>query len=86
MKIRTVVAEVFHPVGRTDGHTDTTKLLVTFRNFFLERAKIKVRSIIIRSLPLVAGRSVKGQVRGLGLFDYVRTSVVSSGCCMLLDL
>ena len=41
MKIRLVVAEVFHADGRTDGHTDNTKLIVTFRSF-LERAKIQV--------------------------------------------
>jgi hypothetical protein len=58
MKIRPVVAEVFHVDRRTDGYTDNTKLIVTLRSF-LERAKIQVRSIIIRSLPLVAGRNIR---------------------------
>jgi hypothetical protein len=26
-------AELFHAVGRTDGRTDMTKLIVAFRNF-----------------------------------------------------
>jgi hypothetical protein len=39
MKIHPVEAELFHADGRTDGRTDgqtetdTTKLIVTFRNF-----------------------------------------------------
>jgi hypothetical protein len=33
MKIRRVGAELFHADGRTDGRTDTTKLMVAFRNF-----------------------------------------------------
>jgi len=34
MKIRLVGAELFHADGRTDGQTtDTTKLIVAFRNF-----------------------------------------------------
>ena len=32
MKIRPVGAELFHADGRTGGH-DTTKLIITFRNF-----------------------------------------------------
>jgi len=31
-KICRVGAELFHADGRTDGHTDMTKLIVTFRN------------------------------------------------------
>ena len=33
MKIRPVGAELFHADGRTDGQTDITKVIVTFRNF-----------------------------------------------------
>ena len=34
MKIRPVVAELFHADGRaTDGQTDMTKLIVAFRSF-----------------------------------------------------
>ena len=33
MKIHTVGAELFHADGRKDGQTDTTKLIVAFRNF-----------------------------------------------------
>jgi hypothetical protein len=33
MKIRRVGAELFDPVGWTDGETDMTKLIVGFRNF-----------------------------------------------------
>jgi len=33
MKIRPVGVKLFHADGRTDGEMDTTKLLVTFRNF-----------------------------------------------------
>jgi len=33
MKILPVGAEFFHVDGRTDGRTDVTKLIVTFRNF-----------------------------------------------------
>jgi len=32
MKIRPVGAELFHADRRTDGQTDTTKLIVGFRN------------------------------------------------------
>jgi hypothetical protein len=32
MKIRPVGAELVHADGRTEGRTDTTKLLVAFRN------------------------------------------------------
>jgi hypothetical protein len=32
MKIRQVGAESFHEDGQTDGQTDTTQLIVTFRN------------------------------------------------------
>jgi len=62
IKIRPVVAEVLHADGRTDGHTDSTKLIVTFRSS-LGHAKIRVRSIIIRSLTLVAGRNVRSGSR-----------------------
>jgi len=34
MKIRPVVAEIFHAERRTDGRTDTTKLMVAFTNFY----------------------------------------------------
>jgi hypothetical protein len=33
MKIRPVRAELFHVDGRTDGQTDTMKLIVAFRSF-----------------------------------------------------
>jgi len=33
MKIRPVGAELYHADRRTDGRTDMTKLIVTFRNF-----------------------------------------------------
>ena len=33
MKIRPVVAELFHADGRTDRRTDMTQLIVAFRNF-----------------------------------------------------
>jgi len=33
MKIRPVVAELFHADGRTDRLTDMTKLIVDFRSF-----------------------------------------------------
>ena len=33
MKIRPVIAELFHVDGQTDGETDLTKLIVAFRNF-----------------------------------------------------
>jgi hypothetical protein len=33
MKIRPVGAEVFHADGQKDRQTDTTELIVTFRNF-----------------------------------------------------
>jgi hypothetical protein len=33
MKIRQLEAEFFHDDGRTDGRTDTTMVVVTFRNF-----------------------------------------------------
>jgi hypothetical protein len=33
MKIRPVVAELFHADGRTDGQTDMTKLIVAILNF-----------------------------------------------------
>ena len=33
MKIHRVGAELFDSVGRTDGQTDMTKLIVGFRNF-----------------------------------------------------
>jgi len=32
MKIRSVGAELFHADGRTDRHTDMTKLIAAFRN------------------------------------------------------
>jgi hypothetical protein len=32
MKIRPVGAELFHAKGRTNGRTDTTKLVVAFRD------------------------------------------------------
>jgi len=32
-KIHTIGAELFYVDGRTDGHTDMTKLTVVFRNF-----------------------------------------------------
>jgi hypothetical protein len=33
MKIRPVVAELFHVETRTDGQTDVAKIIVCFRNF-----------------------------------------------------
>ena len=33
MKIPPVGAEVYHAEGQTDGETNMTKLIVTFRNF-----------------------------------------------------
>jgi len=33
MKIRPVQAELFHVEARTDGRTDVTKLIVSFRNY-----------------------------------------------------
>jgi hypothetical protein len=33
MKIRLLGAELFHGDGRMNGRTDTTKLIVAFRNF-----------------------------------------------------
>jgi hypothetical protein len=33
IKIRAVVAELFHADKREDGRTDMTKLIVAFRNF-----------------------------------------------------
>jgi len=33
MKIRPMRTELFHADGRTDGQTDMTKLIVTFRSF-----------------------------------------------------
>jgi len=33
IQIRPVKAELFHADERTDGQTDTTKPIVTFRNF-----------------------------------------------------
>ena len=33
MKIRPVVAEVFHADGQTDRQTDITKLIITFHAF-----------------------------------------------------
>jgi hypothetical protein len=33
MKIRPVVAELFHADGQTDGPTDMTKVIVVFWNF-----------------------------------------------------
>ena len=33
IKIRSVGAELFYAIRQTDGHTDITKLIVTFRNF-----------------------------------------------------
>jgi hypothetical protein len=33
IKIRAVGAELFHAGGRTDGRTDTTKLIICFRKF-----------------------------------------------------
>jgi len=37
MKIRLVVAELFHADRQTDGRTDTKKLIVAFRNFTIQR-------------------------------------------------
>jgi len=42
MKIRPVGAELFHAKRPTDGRTDTTKLIVTFRNFPNEPKKISL--------------------------------------------
>jgi hypothetical protein len=33
MKIRSLVAELFHAGGRTDGQADVTKLIMASRNF-----------------------------------------------------
>jgi hypothetical protein len=33
MKIRPVEADLFHADGQTDRETDTTKVIVAFRNF-----------------------------------------------------
>jgi hypothetical protein len=33
MKIRPVIADMFHAEGQTEGQTDMKKLIVTFRNF-----------------------------------------------------
>jgi len=40
IQIRPVVAEVLHADGRTDGHTDNTKLIVTFRTDKQERSSL----------------------------------------------
>jgi len=41
MKIRLLEAELLHAGGRTDGYTDSTKLLVVFRNFSNVPKKLK---------------------------------------------
>jgi len=45
MKIRVVGAELFRADGRTDGQTDTTKLMVAFRNFF-QTACVNISNVI----------------------------------------
>jgi hypothetical protein len=44
MKIRPVGAELFHADWRTDGRTDTTKLIVALRNFAKEPKNTKTLS------------------------------------------
>ena len=48
MKIRPVAAELFHAdrkkAGETEGQTDMTKLMVTFRNFRLLALKPQIIS------------------------------------------
>jgi hypothetical protein len=39
MKIRSVEAQLFHTDGRTDGQTDTMKLIVAFGNFAIASKK-----------------------------------------------
>jgi len=39
MKFRQVKTELLHAVGSTDGQTDVTKLIVTFRNY-VNRSKM----------------------------------------------
>ena len=47
MKIRPMGAELFNADGRTDGHTDMTKLIDVFRNF----AKAPKNDDVTESLP-----------------------------------
>jgi len=42
MKIRPVEAELFRAIGRTDGQTEVTNLIVAFRNFANAPKKCKV--------------------------------------------
>jgi hypothetical protein len=55
MKIPPLRAEVFHGDGRIDGRTDTTMLVVTFRNFANAPKDLKLilKIIITKSLYLI---------------------------------
>ena len=55
MKLRPVGAEVFRADGRTDGQTDTIKLIVCFRNFV--KATIMKSGVQCHS-AFTSGRSV----------------------------
>ena len=66
MKIRPVVAEMFHADGRTerqraDRQTDMTKLIVAFRNFANATKKRGVTSGITETLQ-IAGTKINNGV------------------------
>jgi hypothetical protein len=53
MKIRSVGAELFHTGKKTDGRTDITKLIVTFRNFAKAHKNMsyKVGNTVLFNMP-----------------------------------
>ena len=55
MKIRPVLAELFHADGRTDGETDghdMTKLIIVFRNFANAPKKGEIH-LCLKSIPVI---------------------------------
>jgi len=67
MKIRQVGAELFHADGRTDGHTDMTKLIVallSFANAIKSRSQWHFSHFSIMNFTLQATHSIQFKRHG----------------------
>ena len=74
MKIRPVVAELFHAEGRTYRHTDMAKLIVAFSNLATapKNKEIEENGAYCRvfSFSVVQNRNKQTVVRGTLLFSF----------------